>query len=190
MSDTFSQWKLRRRLKRLLNHATKIVYTEKLDFNETIRALTVNNTHASLVEMYVAIEAVLKIEEAFQELVYFEYDISDKEIIGKAMNEALAVLDQVYQSEHDSELTKLHLELAEAKARHAFNLIRMSFMLSKTQPEETFAGAVYRGCRLKQGPLSIKQRRTFKHLTDQLTNASDRLKQIDAKLKENGYETE
>lgn len=107
-----------------------------------------------------------------------KYDISDKDVVSKIVDEALQTLDEIAQ-ESGTELGDIKKEVCDLEAQKAFATIQMAFTLESFEDEYTFAGAVYKGKKLKQGPISIAERKNFKVLTERLEKVNAEMAAID-----------
>jgi hypothetical protein len=183
MLQGLRQWKLSRRIKRVINHATKIMYSENAEFPELVAELVFHHSDAAPAEIYLSIDAVVKYEEELEALVHSKYDIPDKDVFKRIVGEVISELDEIATAE-SNEIAGLLNERCEVKAQRAYHLMRMAFTLERLESEESFAGAVYKAKKIKNGPITIKQRRTFKRLTEQLQTATDKIKILDEEIAE------
>lgn len=69
MSQRLRQWLVGRRLRRLIAHATKIIYSDDPKFSEMFSELGSQHREATPQEIHVAIRAATEIGEEFQRLV-------------------------------------------------------------------------------------------------------------------------
>lgn len=181
MLHKLQRWKANRRLGRLINHATKIIYSEQTDFLDLVPELAFHHIDATLEEIHLAIQCVVKIEDELQSLVHSKYKIRDRDVIKQVMTEALGDLHEILEAESD-EIKEARVEICALKAEKAFCEIRMAFTLEALQSEESFAGAVYKAKKIRNGPITIEERRTFKRLAEQLADANEKISRIDEEL--------
>jgi hypothetical protein len=181
MLHRLQRWKANRRLHRLINHATKIIYSQQANFPELVSEIAFHHIDATLDEIHLAIQCVVEIEDQLQCLVHSKYKIRDRDVVEQVMTEALGDLAEILEAESD-EIREAKVEICALKAEKAFCEIRMAFTLESAESEESFAGAVYKAKKIRNGPITIEERRTFKRLTEQIADASEKIRQIDEEL--------
>lgn len=185
---SLKQWRTRRLLWQLINYATGIIYSEESDFPELVTEVAFRYKTATLDEIHLAIESVVKIEEELQRLVFSKYEVRDKDVFRLVITEALTELEKIENAASD-EIQEVLRDICALKAEKAFRQMVMAFTLEKLEPDETFAGAVYKAKRIKNGPITIEQRKTFKRLTEELAEASEKIRECDEELAEAGVLT-
>ncbi|MGZ5481418.1 MAG: hypothetical protein ACXWID_05490 [Pyrinomonadaceae bacterium] len=177
MSD---EW---RRLKQLIEQAAPLMYSEKVDFAELVTDVALQSPHATLDEIHVAIESVTKIEEELQSVVFSKYRMTDNDVLQNVLSEGIQAVNEIKNAETD-EIEEALRDICALKAEKAFHTLLMAFQLSALEPEESFAGAVHKAVKIKNGPITLAERRRFKQLTDQLADSGARIRQYNYALAE------
>lgn len=178
MVNWLSNWQSRRRMLRLIDDATRIVYSGSYDFAEIVSHIERFGPRASIEELHLAIKAVFEIEGAFEDAVYSNRHTSDKALVSEIIDEAFKTLFELNQ-ESDVEVRRLRKQLIETEAQHALSSLKIAFIFADAAPKDSFGNLVRQGNKIKKGPISVAQRKRFKVLAEKLDESQTTLTRLD-----------
>ncbi len=149
-------------MKRLTKNATRLIYSEKFDFNDLVKHLTKNTHSNNLLRAYIAIRiaAEKKLNKTAQ--------ISD-------------ILKEMHASEVLLTAPELHqtiLDLRKAEAQKSIVQAEIEFSMDRLAPEFSYRGIIYAAEKNKKGPLTQKERNRFRSLSEQLGEVEQQLKNV------------
>ena len=164
------------------------MYSQNSEFFELVTAIAVRHKHATLDEIHLAIEAVVKFEDELQKLAILKYEVRDWDVFKQVISEAMTELEEIHNA--DTEELQVNLrDICALKAEKAFHQLRMAFLLEELEPEESFAGTVYKAKKIRKGPITIEQRKTFKRLSERLAELDEERRRLDEELEASGVLT-